>query len=155
MNNFTLQSNDLKGQITKAQVLNDPGKGCDGESVSPHLSWTDAPDGTLSFVITLHDPNAPTPSGWWHWCVFDIPGDVREIRSGEQGFRQTKNDSGTRGFMGACPPKGDRHHAYIFTVYALDSESLGLDEEASPAKVSFMLNNHLLAKTSLISYYKQ
>ena len=45
--NFTLKSNDLKGQLTNKQVFN--GFGCSGENISPELSWEDAPAGTKIF----------------------------------------------------------------------------------------------------------
>lgn len=153
--NFTLESNDLLGQIKEAQKFNN--YGCNGDNVSPHLKWENAPEETKSFVITMHDPDAPTPSGWWHWCVFDIPASVTELKDGQvdSKFKQTLNDYGQRGFGGACPPIGDGNHAYICTVYALSTESLGLEENASPAMVTFLLNNYLLAKASLISYSKR
>lgn len=58
--NFTLKSNDLKGQLTNKQVFN--GFGC-GENISPELTWENAPAGTKSFAITVYDPDAPTGSG--------------------------------------------------------------------------------------------
>lgn len=154
-NNFTLESNDLLGQIKEEQIFDD--NGCNGDNLSPHLKWKHVPHGTESFVVTIHDPDAPTPSGWWHWCVFDIPGSVTELPAGEvdSSYKQTLNDFGKKGFGGACPPEGDREHAYICTVYALNTESLGLEEDSSPAMVCFILDNYLLAKASLISYFKR
>lgn len=153
--NFTLESYDLLGQLKKSQVFND--NGCDGDNMSPHLKWKNPPHGTESYVVTIHDPDAPTPSGWWHWCVFDIPGTVTELKSGVAGdqYKQTLNDFGVRGYGGACPPEGDREHGYVCTVYALNTDSLGLEEDASPAMVCFILDNYLLAKASLVSYYKR
>ena len=68
---FTLKSKDFSGQVIKSQEFN--GFGCNGENVSPQLSWENAPDGAKSFAITMYDPAAPTGSGWWHWLAFDIP----------------------------------------------------------------------------------
>jgi Raf kinase inhibitor-like YbhB/YbcL family protein len=64
-------------------------------------------------------------------------------------------DFGKPGFGGACPPQGDKPHRYIFTVYALSAQKLDLDEKASPAMVGFLLNNYIIAKASLISYYQR
>ena len=61
---FTLQSDDLEGQLSKKQEFNS--FGCTGKNMSPELHWTDAPKGTKSFAITVYDPDAPTGSGWWH-----------------------------------------------------------------------------------------
>lgn len=154
--NFTLTSSDLKGQLTKKQEFN--GFGCSGENLSPELSWENAPKGTKSFAITVYDPDAPTGSGWWHWIVFDISKDNTNLKEGfgnneQKDVIQSITDFGKTGFGGACPPIGDKAHKYIFTVHALDVETLGLDKAATPALVGYMLNIHTISKASLISYY--
>ncbi len=154
--NFTLSSSDLQGQLTSKQVFN--GFGCTGENISPELSWKDAPKGTKSFAVTVYDPDAPTGSGWWHWVTFDISKDKFTLPTGfgnseSKDVIQSVTDYGKTGFGGACPPVGDKAHRYVFTVYALDIETLGLDKNANPALVGFYLNAHSLAKASLISYY--
>lgn len=154
--NFTLSSSDLQGQLTNKQVFS--GFGCSGENISPALSWKDAPKGTKSFAVTVYDPDAPTGSGWWHWVVFDISKNKFTLPSGfgnaeSKDVIQSITDYGKNGFGGACPPVGDKAHRYIFTVYALDVETLGLDKNANAALVGFYLNSHSLAKASIISYY--
>ncbi|MDD2887271.1 MAG: YbhB/YbcL family Raf kinase inhibitor-like protein [Aliarcobacter sp.] len=154
--NFTLSSSDLQGQLTLKQVFN--GFGCTGENISPELSWKDAPKGTKSFAITVYDPDAPTGSGWWHWLAFDISKDKFTLPSGfgnseSKDIIQSMTDFGKTGFGGACPPKGDKAHRYIFTVHALDIETIDLDKNANPALVGYYINAHSLAKASLISYY--
>lgn len=153
---FTLTSSDIQGQLSKEQVFN--GFGCKGDNISPKLSWKNAPKGTKSFALTVYDPDAPTGSGWWHWVVFDIPKDKMSLKKGfgnseDKTIIQSITDYGKTGFGGACPPIGDKPHRYIFTVYALDIDSLGLDKNANAAHVGFMLNAHTLAKASIISYY--
>lgn len=154
--NFTLKSNDLKGQLTNKQVFN--GFGCSGENISPELSWEDAPVGTKSFAVTVYDPDAPTGSGWWHWVAFDISKNKMSLPTGfgnseSKDAIQSITDFGKTGFGGACPPKGDKAHRYIFTVHALDVETIGLDKNSNAALVGFYLNSHTIAKASLISYY--
>ena len=154
--NFTLSSSDLKGQLTNKQVFS--GFGCSGENISPELSWKDAPKGTKSFAVTVYDPDAPTGSGWWHWLAFDISKDKMTLPSGfgnseSKDAIQSITDYGKTGFGGACPPAGDKAHRYIFTVHALNVETLGLDKNANAALVGFYINFHSLAKASLISYY--
>ncbi|RXJ76011.1 YbhB/YbcL family Raf kinase inhibitor-like protein [Arcobacter sp. F155] len=156
--NFTLKSSSLKGQLTKAQEFN--GFGCSGENISPDLAWENAPKETKSFAVTVYDPDAPTGSGWWHWVVFDIPKDKLSLEKGfgskeDKEIIQSVTNYGKTGFGGACPPKGDKAHRYIFTVYALDTDKLGLDKNTNPAIVGYYLNTHALAKASLISYYKK
>ncbi len=159
---FTLKSQDLGGQATHKQVFK--GFGCDGENISPQLFWENAPEGTKSFAVTIHDPDAPTGSGWWHWLVFDIPATVHELKSGAGDVRkklapagavQSMTDFGATGYGGPCPPEGDGPHAYVVTVYVLKKEKLGLDEKANPALVGFYLNANTLAKASIIFYYER
>ncbi len=160
--NFTLKSDVLGGQATKAQVFN--GFGCTGENVSPELHWENAPEGTKSFAITMYDPDAPTGSGWWHWLVFDLPNSVMKLESGAGAVDskhlpekaiQSRTDYGSNGYGGPCPPEGHGFHKYIITVYALDVDTLGLDENASPALVGYMLNSHTIQKASMVSYYQR
>ncbi|MEW6593721.1 MAG: YbhB/YbcL family Raf kinase inhibitor-like protein [Thermodesulfobacteriota bacterium] len=158
--NFTLTSTNLGGQLTMEQVF--AGFGCTGRNISPQLQWKNAPPGTKSFAVTVYDPDAPTGSGWWHWLVFNIPATVTQLPAdagnpaknlAPKGSVQSVTDYGKPGFGGACPPKGDKPHRYIFTVYALKVEKLDQDPSAPPAMVGFQLNQHALARASLISYY--
>jgi len=161
-NGFTLHSSELGGQLTHAQVFS--GFGCSGANISPALEWADAPEGTESFAVTMYDPDAPTGSGWWHWLIFDISADTSALKSDagnpDRGLApkdsiQSTTDFSAKGFGGACPPEGARPHSYIFTVYALDIGKLELDENSPPAMVGFFLNQHALAKASLIAYYNR
>ena len=154
--NFTLKSNTLKGQLTHKQVFNS--FGCSGENISPELSWENYPNDTKSFAITVYDPDAPTGSGWWHWVVFDISKNKFTLPAGfgnaeSKDAIQSITDYGKSGFGGACPPVGDKAHRYIFTVHALDVETIGLDKNSNAALVGFYLNSHAIAKASLISYF--
>ena len=113
---------------------------------SPQLSWSGFPDDTKSFTITCFDPDAPTPSGFWHWVLVDVPRSVTSLESGAadsgslpEGSFMCRNDGGEKGFMGAAPPKGDQVHRYFFVVHAVKEEKLGVDSEATPAVVSFNL----------------
>lgn len=158
---LTLYSNDLAGQLTKHQEASS--FGCDGSNISPELHWKDAPTGTKSFAITVYDPDAPTGSGWWHWVVFNIPSSITSVPADFGGKNkmavplavQSRTDYGNTGFGGACPPKGDKAHRYVFTIYALSVDKLELDDTASPALVGFMLGANALSKATLVSYYQR
>lgn len=137
---FSLTSED----VADGQPLKDD-QVADGGNTSPQLSWSGAPEGTHSFVITCFDPDAPTPSGFWHWCLVDVPADVTSLRAGAAAGDlpgsafHVRNDGGQAGFMGAAPPAGDHPHRYFFAVHAVKEPSLGVDQDASPAVVSFNL----------------
>ncbi len=159
---FTLKSKDVGGQATMKQVFNS--FGCTGNNISPHLLWEHAPKEAKSFAVTMYDPDAPTGSGWWHWVVFDIPASVNELQSDAgnptknlmpAGAIQSMTDFGAIGYGGPCPPEGHGFHTYIITVHALKTDKLGLDKNANPALVGFMLNQQTIAKASLVFYYKR
>jgi Raf kinase inhibitor-like YbhB/YbcL family protein len=159
---FTLKSTDLQGQFTADFTANV--FGCTGANKSPELEWSNAPAGTKSFAVTMYDPDAPTGSGWWHWVVFDIPPAVTSFKQGAgnitlsimpPGVIQSLTDFGVAGYGGPCPPVNDKPHAYVITVYALKTAKLGLDKNATPALVGYLISQQLLAKASLIVYNKR
>lgn len=153
---FTLTSTDIADgqQLNMAQVFN--GFGCEGGDAPPTLSWSNAPEGTRSFALTVYDPAAPTGSGWWHWFVFNIPADVTELKAGvalPAGTVELANDFGTKGYGGACPPPG-RVHLYEFTVHALPV-TLDLNEQVSNALAGFMVNANSIASASITAVYNR
>lgn len=159
---FTLASPTIKpgSMLTEAQVFK--GFGCEGRNLSPALKWSGAPQGTKSFALTVYDPDAPTGSGWWHWVVYNLPADVSELPEGAgapdgkglpAGTAQGRTDFGAPGFGGACPPKGDKPHRYIFTLYALKTEKLELPADATAALVGFMIHANQLGKASFQARY--
>lgn len=152
---FTLTSND----ITDGGVLPDAQVQAKGNT-SPHLAWSGAPEGTKSFAITCYDPDAPTGSGFWHWTVANIPADVSELATGAsssglpKGAVEGRTDYGDVGFGGAAPPPGHGPHRYIFTVFAVDVDSLPVGNEDSGAKYGFNLHFHTLAKATITATYE-
>lgn len=135
----------------------------DGANVSPQLSWRDFPATTRGFAVTCFDPDAPTPSGFWHWTVLDLPASVTELPRGAgtgddtlpTGAIHIRNDFGPRAYGGAAPPPGDREHRYLFAVHALDVDSLDLDSEASPATAAFTMLFHTIGRAVLTAAYSR
>lgn len=159
---FTLTSPGIKpgATLTDAQVFN--GFGCSGKNISPELKWSGAPAGTKSFAVTVYDPDAPTGSGWWHWLVINLPADSTGLAEGAgsadgkglpAGALHGRTDFGAPGFGGACPPKGDKPHRYVFTVYALKVDKLDVPADATAALIGFMLNANKLGKASFTAKY--
>ena len=152
---FTVTSDD----VVDGQPLKDDQVAAFGDT-SPHLAWSDVPEGTKSFVVTCFDPDAPTPSGFWHWVLVDLPGDVRSLPAGAAsqplpgGAFHVRNDGGGSGFMGAAPPRGDRAHRYYFVVHAVSEPTLGVDADASPAVVSFNLAFKTLGRAIIHGTYQ-
>jgi len=164
---FTVRSNSLKDgdYLAQEHILSaDYGFGCEGGNKSPHLAWSGAPAGTKSFAVTCFDPDAPTGSGFWHWLVINIPPDVTEVpldagnRSASKlpkGALATRTDFGAPGYGGPCPPAGDHPHRYLFTVFAVGSETLQVTADTSAAVIGFQLHFNTLAKAALMGLYKR
>jgi Raf kinase inhibitor-like YbhB/YbcL family protein len=172
---FNFSSSDLKsGVFDQKHVLK--AFGCTGLNVSPALEWKNAPIGTKSFAIQVHDPDAPTGSGFWHWAVYNIPAQVSalapgagndpaKLPSGAFGGANDFHDTGATGtngnYGGPCPPAGDKPHRYQFTIYALSVEKIevaaGVPKTGSPGLYGFVLNKGLgpavLGKASFTATY--
>ena len=129
---------------------------CDGEDVSPPLSWDDPPAGTASFALICDDPDAPFQT-WVHWVLYDLPAKTRSLptalppsESIPDGGRQGTNDFKALGYGGPCPPRGE--HRYFFKLYALDT-TLRLAPGATKAEVETAIAGHILAVGELIGLY--
>lgn len=137
--------------------------GAGGQDVSPQLSWSGAPEGTKSFAVTMYDPDAPTASGFWHWAVADIPASCTGLAAGAgddhgsglpTGAVQLPGDSSAKRFIGAAPPAGHGVHHYYIAVHAVDVESLGLPENATPAFLGFNLFFHAIGRGVLVGTHE-
>ena len=130
---------------------------CDGEDISPPLSWGDPPKGTVSFVLIVEDPDAPM-GVFTHWVIFNIPANLRELpegvpKEGEvEGIGvQGKNDFNKLGYGGPCPPRGPAHR-YVFKLYALDT-TLSLEPGVSKTQVLRAMEGHVLGYGELTGKY--
>lgn len=155
---FTLTS----ASVAEGEPL-DPRHSAPGGSTSPQLSWSGFPAETRGFILTCFDPDAPTPSGYWHWLVADLPAGVTELAEGAGAGDDTlpadafhlRTDGGAYAYEGSAPPPGDRPHRYIFAVHALDVPSLDLTAADSAAKAAFLTVFHTLARATLTGTFAQ
>jgi Raf kinase inhibitor-like YbhB/YbcL family protein len=158
---FALVSPDIGQGKTIAADQVYSGFGCKGKNLSPALFWSGAPAGTKSFALMVHDPDAPTGSGFWHWIVYNIPADATSIpaeagdpkkRGLPAGAVQARNDFGTAGYGGPCPPPGKPHH-YHFRLFALKVAKLDVPADATSAVIGFNVNANKLAEADLVGLY--
>ena len=157
---FTLASADLRqGEPIGPRHVYDR-DGCRGRNISPALSWTHPPAGTRSFALLMFDSDAPG-GGWWHWLVFDIPAPTRSLPSGAGnpaarlmpgGAIQSRNDYGSPGYGGPCPPPGAPHH-YHLMLYALRVAKLHLGADPSPREVYSSVRAAAIAKAEITVLY--
>lgn len=132
---------------------------CEGENISPELSWSGAPAGTKTFALVLHDPDAPHKGGYTHWVAFNIPATVNHLAenvpknsSFPDGGTQGKNDDEKSGYTGPCPPSGS--HRYYFHLYAVGGQ-VDLGANTTKADLEKALHGHILAQTELMGRYKK
>lgn len=135
---------------------------CQGEDLAPALEWSGIPDGTVSLVLIVDDPDAPDPAApkmtWVHWVVYNIPPDATGFPEGaapndiSDGAGNGISDFGRAGYGGPCPPIG--RHRYFFKLYALDT---ALDEMDNPTKdeVEAAMKGHIIAETVLMGTYEK
>ncbi len=101
---------------------------CEGENISPHLTWYNVPEGTKSFALVMEDPDAPAPP-FVHWVVIDINSRTREIPENDvpPGAIVLENSTEKRTYFGPCPYSTDHH--YTFRLFALNVSTLSIDKE--------------------------
>ncbi len=132
---------------------------CDGAGISPPLSWSVTPRGTVAYAVIMQDPDAPGGT-FTHWLLLDLPANVTSlpqgVPAGERpavGGVQARNDAGVAGYSGPCPPAGPAHH-YRFTVYALD-RPLGLVPVPSKSTALNAMQGHILSQGTLAGTYQR
>lgn len=133
---------------------------CDGDNMSPPLSWSGVPEGTKSLALIMDDPDVPKalkPDGVFdHWTLFNIPPETREIPEGGSVGVPGVNGAGKKAYTGPCPPPQyePSEHRYFFRLYALDT-MLSLSSGASKKEVLAVMQGHILAETELLGRYKR
>lgn len=131
---------------------------CDGQDISPPLTWQNVPDAAQSLALICDDPDAPRGT-FVHWVMYNLPTSLTALPEGipqgpslKQGGLQGKNDFGKIGYGGPCPPSGT--HCYYFTLYALD-QALSLGPGATKQQVLQAMARHQLAEAQLMGRYSR
>lgn len=131
---------------------------CQGEDLSPPLSWNGVPENTKSFVLICDDPDAPSGT-WDHWVLYNIPGDRRSLpenikpKEKTDEMAQGLNSWDKIGWGGPCPPPGPAHR-YFFHLYALD-EDLDLQPGLTKKEVQETIEDHILDDCKLMGKYQR
>ena len=157
---FTLSSTAFKdGQLLPKPVGDIPARGanCKGENVSPQLSWSNAPEGTRSFVFVVSDPDAGLGAGITHWVAYGISTETTLFAEGEASqpsgkYVAGKSTKNIPGFGGPCPPPGSPHH-YLFQIVATDLDPKDLPPGLTIAELQEKLKGHRKGESSLVGTY--
>jgi Raf kinase inhibitor-like YbhB/YbcL family protein len=158
---FSLESSLVADGETMPIAQRDGIFGAGGQDTSPDLTWSGFPDETQSFIVTMYDPDAPTPSGFWHWAVINVPVSVTSLSAGAgegeqtlpEGSTHLPNDASLRRYIGAGPPPGDPPHRYFIAVSALDVPEAGVPATATPALALFQTRANTIARATLVPVY--
>ena len=125
----------------------------DGEDISPALEWSGAPEGTQSFAVVMHDPDAPLVDGFTHWVAYNIPGDATGLPEGGGDVVSGTNTFGNQGYNGPAPPPGHGPHHYYFWVYALESD-LDLEPGLDRRALLDQIEDHVIEQARVIGTYE-
>lgn len=130
----------------------------EGEDVSPHLAWSNAPAEAKSFAIICHDPDAPLISrgtyGFVHWVLYNLPASTQELEEGTKTGTAGVNDFGKPGYGGPLPPEGHGDHHYYFMVLALKAE-LNLPQGLTLWQLLEKIEPNVIACNRLIGRYRR
>jgi Raf kinase inhibitor-like YbhB/YbcL family protein len=156
---LVLSSSDFTdgGTLHRSQV----NSRCGGRDLSPALEWRNPPLGTKSYVLLMHDPDAPKANGFWHWVVYDIPATVTSLPAGAgdmdkhlmaAGAVQARSDFGTPGYGGPCPPPG-RAHRYFIRLYAMPVAKLNVPQGATATIIAAYADATALGRAQIMATY--
>jgi len=126
---------------------------CDGEDHSPPLSWSAPPGGTRSLALILDDPDAPS-GRFIHWLAWGITPDAGGLADGLAAPLEGRNDFGTVGYRGPCPPRGHGRHRYRFRLHAV-GQDLRLAPGSGVGDLEQVLGGTVLAVAELVGTYER
>jgi Raf kinase inhibitor-like YbhB/YbcL family protein len=120
---------------------------------SPPLRWSGVPARARELALLVEDPDAPGGT-FVHWVLFHLAPGLRRLSSGSvpDAARQGVSSTGSVGWTGPCPPKGDAPHHYAFTLYALKAP-LTQPDGAKAADVRAAIAKTALARGRLVGRF--
>ncbi len=130
---------------------------CNGQDLSPPLSWSGVPAAANSLVLICDDPDAPGGT-FYHWGLYDLPaglGSLGEGASIPKGAKAVHNDFGSIGYRGPCPPKGHGTHHYHFRLFALSAPHLKVADLAGCKELLAALRPHIVASAELVATFSR
>lgn len=152
-----LQSPDFNDHDPIAETFT-----CDGDDISPALTWSGIPANAKTLALIIDDPDAPDPKApkmtWVHWVLYNIPPTASGLPQGVSadalpaGTLQGKNDWKQTGYRGPCPPIG--RHRYFHKLYALDIELPDL-KQPSKAELEQAMQGHILDRAEWVGTYER
>ena len=155
---FALSNLQLKSPTFKPQCGIPPKYTGEGQDMSPPLQWNNVPDGTHSFALICHDPDAPLVStgtyGSVHWVLYNIPGSVTGLPENNKEYTNGLNGQNKEGYMGPMPPDGHGTHHYFFWLFALDRE-LNLESGLTLWQLLERIEPHVIGMNRLVGTYER
>jgi len=135
---------------------------CDGNDVSPPLSWSGVPVGARSLALILDDPDAPDPKApkmtWVHWVLYNMPPGTTSLAEGmaaknlPKGSLEGINDWKRAGYGGPCPPVG--RHRYFHKLYALDTILPDMNRPTK-ARLEAAMRGHIVSQAEIVGTYQR
>lgn len=124
-----------------------------GKHTSPPLTWSGAPEGTRSYALVVHDPDAPLTYGFTHWVIYGIPADATGLaEAAGDGFEKGSNTLGNGDYLPPSPPQSHGDHHYYFELYALDAD-LDLPPGLTRAELLEKIDDHIIEQARIIGTY--
>ncbi len=155
---FALSKLQLKSLAFESRVEIPKKYTGEDKDISPPLEWTNVPEGTSSFAIICHDPDAPLVSqgtyGFVHWVLYNIPGSVSSLPEGTKDYTEGVNDAQKEGYMGPMPPEGHDTHHYFFWLLAL-SEELNLEAGLTLWQLLERIEPYVIGMNRLVGIYER
>jgi Raf kinase inhibitor-like YbhB/YbcL family protein len=159
---FTLTSASFRdGAMLPKKMAGDlkTNPNCVGENVSPQLSWSNPPAGTVSYAVIMTDPEGRAGLGVDHWQAYGIPASVTSFAEGEtskpsEKFVGGKGTAGKDVYFGPCTPPGTTPHHYVFALLATDLDPKALPAGLSRSELVEKLAGHVKGTSSLVGLFK-